>query len=101
MPKSNRKPKNVLTYLREYFEFATPGRGMKHIKDATLKRFLFRWHKEYIGLSQYTHVTMTKIGFAEMLKAKDMASQDPIKVYAIDRAITAINISYTAAATAC
>ena len=44
---------------------------------------------------------MTKIGFAEMLKSKDMASQGPIKNYAIERAITAINISYTAAASAC
>lgn len=74
---------------------------MRRIKDADLKRFLFRWHKEYIALSQYTHVTMTKIAFAEMVKRKDMASQDPIKDYAIGRAISAINTSHTATATAC
>jgi len=99
--KSQGKPKNVSSYLREYFEFATPGQGMKKIREVPLKRFLFRWHKEYRGLSQYTHVTLTKIGFAEMLKARDMASQQPIKDYAIERAISAINVSYTAAASAC
>lgn len=100
MPKSN-KPKNVFNYVRDYFEFATPGRGTKRIKDPALRRLLFRWHKEYVALSQYTHVTKRKIAFAEMLKDKSMASQEPMKNYAINHATTAINTSYAAAATAC
>jgi hypothetical protein len=101
MPKSNQKPKNVFNYIRDYFEFATPGRGTKRIKDPELRRFLFRWHKEYVALSQYTHVTKRKIAFAEMLKDKSMASHEPMKNYAINHATTAVNTSYTAAATAC
>lgn len=100
-PKSKHKPKNVRDYVRDYFEFATPGKGMKRIQDQALRRFLFRWHKEYVALSQYTHVTMKKIAFAEMVKRKDVASQGPMKDFAIERAITAINTSYTAAASAC
>lgn len=101
MPKSNKKPKNVFTYVRDYFEFATPGRGTKRIKDPALRRFLFRWHKEYVAFSQYTHVTKRKIAFAEMLKDKSMASDEPMKNYAINQATIAINTSYAAAATAC
>jgi hypothetical protein len=101
VPKSKDKPKNVFLYVRDYFEFATPGRGMKRIQDPALRRFLFRWHKEYVDLSQYTHVTLRKAAFAQMLKRKDMASEQPIKDYSIEHAIRAINTSYTAAATAC
>jgi hypothetical protein len=46
-------------------------------------------------------VTMRKAGFAEMLKSKDLASQQPITDHSIDHAIRAINTSYTAAATGC
>lgn len=56
--KSKKKPRDVPSYIRYYFNFATPGAGMKRIQDLALRRFLFRWHKEYRALSQYTHVTI-------------------------------------------
>jgi hypothetical protein len=101
IPTNKNKPKNVFGYVRDYFEFATPGRGLKNFQDVKLRRFLSRWHKEYGALSQYTHVTMRKIAFAEMLKAKDMASQPRIREFAIEQAMRAINTSYTAVASAC
>jgi hypothetical protein len=100
-PKNKNKPKSVFNYVRDYFDFATPGRGLRNFKDVKLRRFLSRWHKEYGSLSQYTHITMRKIAFAEMLKAKDMGSQPRIREFAIEHAMRAINTSYTAAASAC
>jgi len=93
--------RKVRGYLDDYFDFATPGRSIPRIKDPALKRFLARWHKEYGALSQYTHITMRKLAFAEMIKSKDMGSQALIKEYGEQCAIRAINTSYTAAATSC
>lgn len=95
------KTRKVRGYVDDYFGFATPGRSISRIKDPHLKRFLSRWHKEYAALSQYTHITMRKLAFAEMIKSKDMASQARIKEYAEECAIRAINTSYSAAATSC
>lgn len=95
------KTRKVQGYLKDYFDFATPGRSIAKVKDPALKRFLTRWHKEYVALSQYTHITMRKLAFAEMIKSKDMGSQARIKEYGTECAIRAIHTSYTAAATSC
>jgi len=63
------------------------------IKDVPLKRFLYRWHKEYAALSQYTHVTMRKLAFAEMIKTQNMAAQERIREYGIECATRAIYTS--------
>jgi hypothetical protein len=99
--KQTKKHSNVFNYIRNYFEFATPGRSAARIKDVPLKRFLYRWHKEYAALSQYTHVTMRKLAFAEMIKTKNMAAQERIREYGIECATRAIYTSYTAAASSC
>jgi hypothetical protein len=99
--KQTRKNSNVYNYVRNYFEFATPGRSAARIKDESLRRFLYRWHKEYAALSQYTHVTMRKLAFAEMIQTKNMAAQKRIREYGIECATRAIYTSYTAAASPC
>jgi hypothetical protein len=88
-------------YIRDYFEFASPGRSARNIKDQALRRFLYRWHKEYTFLSQYTHVTVGKMIFAHMSQQKDLNSQEPIKDYSERFAIRAVHTSYTATAAAC
>jgi hypothetical protein len=99
--KKENRYKKISTYVRDYFEFATPGMSVRLITDPELRRFLYRWHKEYSFLSQYTHVTVRKMVFADMLQQKGLKSQQPIKEYGVDFSIRAINTSYTAAATAC
>lgn len=91
----------VYNYVKEYFDFATPGRSAGRITNQALRRFLYRWHKEYVALSQYTHVTMRKLVFARMLQEKHMAKQERIKEFGIENAIRAIHTSYTAAASSC
>jgi hypothetical protein len=91
----------VQGYLRDYFGFATPGKSAKDITDPDLRRFLYRWHKEYTYLSQYTHVTAKKLVFAHIHQQKDLASQQPIKEYGEKYSIRAVHTSYTAAATTC
>lgn len=95
------KKGTVYNYMKEYFDFATPGRSARKIADPALRTFLYRWHKEYVALSQYTHVTMRKLMFANMVQEKGMAAQVRIKEYGTEGAIRAIHTSYTAAATAC
>jgi hypothetical protein len=95
------KKGTVYNYVKEYFDFATPGRSARKITDPALRTFLYRWHKEYVALSQYTHVTMRKLMFANMVQEKGMAAQVRIKEYGTEGAIRAIHTSYTAAAAAC
>lgn len=99
--KGTKRNNNVQNYIRNYFEFATPGRSAKEIKDPKLRRFLYRWHKEYTHLSQYTHVRVGKLQFADIPKHKDLAFQAGIKDFAMRSAAEAINVSYTAVASAC
>jgi hypothetical protein len=95
------KDKTVYNYVKEYFGFATPGSSAAKITDPELRRFLYRWHKEYVALSQFTHITMRKLAFARMLTEKSMGEQEKIERFGIENAIRAIHSSYTAAATAC
>jgi hypothetical protein len=95
------KKGTVYNYVKEYFDFATPGRSARKVADPALRAFLYRWHKEYVSLSQYTHVTVRKLMFANMVRQKDMSSQERIQEYGVESAIRAINTSYTAAAAAC
>lgn len=95
------KTDTVSKYLRDYFGFATPGSAGAKISDPELRVFLYRWHKEYSALSQFTHVSMRKLAFAGMLKEKGMEVQERIKKFGVENAIRAINTSYTAAATGC
>lgn len=88
-------------YVRDYFEFATPGKSAKFIRDQNLKRFLYRWHKEYSFYSQYTHVTVGKMIFSNMHLEKDARKQKDIENYGEKFATRAIHASYTATATAC
>jgi hypothetical protein len=99
--KQTKKSSNVYNFVRNYFEFAAPGRSASRIKNEALRRFLYRWHKEYAALSQYTHVTMRKLAFADMIKTKNMAAQTRIREYGIECATRAIYTSYTAAASSC
>jgi hypothetical protein len=50
----------VRTYVREYFEFPTPGKAVTFITGKRIRRFLYRWHKEYSYFSQYTHLGLEK-----------------------------------------
>lgn len=88
-------------YIRNYFEFASPGRSARNIKDPALRRLLYRWHKEYTFLSQYTHVTAGKMVFSNIHQQKGMNIQERIADYGEKLAIRAVHTSYTAAATSC
>jgi hypothetical protein len=103
--KKKKKGKNrysrLQDYVRDYFEFATPGKSARFIKDPELKRFLYRWHKEYSFYSQYTHVTVGKMIFSDIHQKKDFKSQEAINLYGEKFATRAIHASYTATATAC
>jgi hypothetical protein len=60
--KGKRKKINRLRdYIRNYYEFPTPGRAAATITDEPLRRFLFRWHRDYSTVCQYSHVAFGKI----------------------------------------
>ncbi len=53
--------RGIQDYLRDYFEFPTPGKAAKTIENPELRKFLYRWHKEYTFMSQYSHAAFGKI----------------------------------------
>lgn len=92
---------SIQRYVRNYFDFPTPGQAAAKITNPLLRRFLFRWHKEYAFLSQYTHIRVGKLRFAGMHREKGMWVQEGIKNYGLTHAVRSIAVSYSATATAC
>lgn len=56
-----KKIKTLREYVRGYFEFPTPGRAAAEIGDQELRKFLYRWHKEYSSICEYSHVAFGKL----------------------------------------
>ena len=65
---------SVRDYLTDYFEFPTPGRAAAKIRDSRHRKYLYRWHKEYQYLCEYTHVALGKMILQSGSERKDMKS---------------------------
>jgi hypothetical protein len=96
------KPKKAIrNYVRDYFEFPTPGKATGELKDRNLKRFLYRWHKEYSFISQYSHVTLEKVTIPMMNEYKDISHTEKVKINGVQLSERTVFTSHIAAATSC
>ena len=96
--KSNQE---LRTYIRDYFDFPTPGRAIRLIRRKRIKPFLLRWYKEYSFICQYTHVGEAKSMIAVMSEFKDWRHAEMVDIYAQKLAGKLIFTNHAAAASAC
>jgi hypothetical protein len=103
----SKKPKwlkykgGIPDYLRDYFEFLTPGKAARTFKNQGLRRLLFRWHKEYTFMSQYAHAAMGKMVLPVIYENKSVWSQEQAEIYGKKLAERTIITSHLAIATSC
>lgn len=69
--RKKRKYSRLRDYIKNYFDFPTPGRAAAVITDKQRKEFLYRWHKDYSNVCQYSHVLFGKILIPTMSEYKD------------------------------
>jgi hypothetical protein len=100
-PKWLKRKGSARDYLRDYFDFPTPGNAALRIGDLDLRRFLGRWHKEYQYLCTYSHVALGKMVLQFMNQFKNVESTQMLQISARKQAERALFLSYTAAASAC
>jgi hypothetical protein len=91
----------ISDYLRDYFEFPTPGKAAKKIHDPNLRRFLFRWHKEYAFMSQYAHAAVGKMTLPLTAERKHFKAQERAEIFGKKLAGRTIVISQISIATSC
>lgn len=96
-----KKKQPLWRFLRDYFDFPTPGRATGIIQRDELKPFLKRWHKEYIYICQYTHVSFGKTMLAALSEYKDWKHAEKVDIYGQKLAGRVLFTSHTAAASAC
>ncbi len=59
--RKKKKSNKLREYIRNYFDFPTPGRAAAAITNKPLRQFLYRWHKDYSNVCQFSHVLFGKI----------------------------------------
>lgn len=96
-----KRSQRLRDYVRNYFEFPTPGRAAGIIKNPPLRSFLFRWHKEYSHICQYSHVALGKMMLPVLCEYKDMKHAEMVKEFGDRLAARVLFTSHTAAATSC
>ena len=99
--RKNGKKQKLKTYIRNYFDFPTPGRVIGIIKNQSMKPFLIRWHKEYAYICEYTHVAFGKMMLPSLAEYKDWKHADMVDKYGEKVAARVLFTSHTAAASAC
>ena len=96
-----KKKQEMRNYVRDYFDFPTPGRVIGLIKKKKIKPFLYRWHKEYSFICQYTHVALGKGMLSTLCEFKDWKHADMVENYSQKLAGRILFTSHSAAASAC
>lgn len=96
-----RKFKRLRDYVRAYFEFPTPGRAISTISKKKLKPLLYRWHKEYSTICEYSHVAFGKILIPTMSEYKDWRTTEKTDINGHKLAERTIYLSLLSAGTAC
>jgi hypothetical protein len=99
--RKKKKFNRLRDYIRDYFEFPTPGRAASMIKNKLLKSFLYRWHKEYSSICQYSHVAFGKMTIPVISEFKDMDHAEKLAINGKRLAEKTVFMSHIAAATAC
>lgn len=101
-PPADRKEGNTIReFVRNYFDFPTPGSAAAEITDPDLRAFLYRWHKEYSYVCQYSHVAFGKILIPTMSEYKDSQTWDKTVKNGTKLADQTVFLSQIAAATSC
>jgi hypothetical protein len=98
---NRRKFKRLRDYIRYYFEFPTPGKAAATMENKALREFLFRWHKEYSSICEYTHVAFGKLVIPTMSEFKDVDHTDRTEINGRKLAERTVFLSHIAAATSC
>lgn len=99
--RSVREYRNVREYIRYYFEFPTPGKAAGLIRNKALRRFLYRWHKDYSFICQYSHVALGKAILPVMSREKHVEAVEKTQIYSQFLMERIIFTSFTSAASAC
>jgi hypothetical protein len=100
-PIPRKRVRNVREYVRHYFEFPTPGKAATKIQNRELRRFLYRWHKDYSFICQYSHIAIGKAVIPEMNKFKHIDLVEKTKIYSQRLIERIIFTSFTATASTC
>lgn len=95
------RPQALRNYVRDYFEFPTPGRAVQYIKGKDIKTFLYRWHKEYSYFSQFTHVSSGKSVIPYMSEFRHLDVVSKMETNAEKLIGEVIFTSFTCVASAC
>jgi len=96
-----KKNRGRRAWLSNYFDFPTPGKSLADIKGKTLRKFLYRWHKEYNYFSQFTHVSLGKQMIPYMVQIKSREVLWKTEVNSDNLTERVIYTSFTAVASAC
>lgn len=91
----------IRNYIREYFDFPTPGKAIQSISDPELKAFLRRWHREYVFMCQYSHAASGKMILPELSAVKHIRRQEHAEIYATHLANRTVITSLMSMATSC
>jgi hypothetical protein len=97
-----KKSKTLRGYTQRYFEFPTPATAASTIKSKRLKYFLFRWHREYARICEYSHVAFGKILIPTMsADYKDYIHAEKTEINGKKLAEETAFLSLISAATSC
>lgn len=99
--KKKKKANRLRDYIRNYFEFPTPGKAAASITNKSLRQFLFRWHKEYSMICQYSHVAFGKIMIPTMSEFKDIVHAEKTEINGKKLAEQTVYLSFISAASSC
>jgi hypothetical protein len=100
--RTKRKKKQELrNYVRDYFDFPTPGRAIGLIEKKKIKPFLYRWHKEYSFICQYSHVALGKGMISTLAEFKDWKHAELLEEYSQRLSGRILFTSHSATASAC
>ncbi|MDD5749130.1 MAG: hypothetical protein PHP64_08865 [Actinomycetota bacterium] len=96
-----KRKSSVRSYQKKYFDFPTPGIALRKIRKRPVHRFLYRWHKEYEYLCEYSHVGAGKMILLLGGEFKDFWTGQKLPMVARKLAERTIAMSYIATASAC
>lgn len=96
-----KKKQSIRNYVADYFQFPTPGKAVTYIQGKSIRRFLYRWHKEYSYFSQFTHLGLEKSMIPFMSESRNFWVRKNLDVAAQLLMERIFFTSFTAAASSC
>jgi|GEM_PF-5810675 len=99
--KKKKRKQELRNYVKDYFDFPTPGVAIRKTKKRKIKPFLYRWYKEYSFVCQYSHVALGKGMISTLAEFKDWKHAELLEQYAQKLSGRILFMSHIATASAC